>query len=75
MDAEPDKAVHQEKVPERDIGAERFRLYAALGHDLSASGETCPKARFFAHLRMENRGISCDPSACGGRKCGHLLGR
>ncbi len=61
-------------INERTL-SDTVRLYEALGHELSASGEACPETESYRHLTVEKRGIPCCFKTCKSRKCYHLLGR
>ena len=75
VDAEESVRIRLEKVSEKDIRRQCVGLYAALGIDLPAPGETRPEAGSFSHLKVAGGGISSHCPASQGGKCRDLLGR
>ena len=75
VDIGTDAAVHSEAVSQGNKRANTVGLHEALGHELPASGEACPEAESYRHLKVEKRGISRNFKACGGGECHNLLGR
>ena len=72
VDAEKSVRIRLEK---EDVRRQCIGLYAALGIDLSASGQVCPEAGSFPNLKVAGGGISGHRSESQGRKCRDLLGR